>query len=92
MTNFEALQAMSKEQLAEWIDKYIFERSAQMLWFDQHYCSKCEPIICKYEDGGREFPCSYCEIYNRCKFFPEKATAPDSLEIIKLWFDAEVEE
>lgn len=93
MNNFDMLKNLTKDQLSEWLDKYInFDYSPHMTWFNTCYCSNCEPVICKYEDGNREFPCSYCEIYDKCKFFNELNEVPSSKEIIKMWLESESED
>lgn len=47
--------------------------------------------MCKYEDGEREFPCSYCELNGNCKFFPDLDEVPDNKKIIKMWLETEIE-
>ena len=54
---FDKFKSMNIDELAEWLDKYgMFDNSPWMSWFDQKYCKGCEDIMCKYEDGEREFP------------------------------------
>ena len=92
MNNFAKLKLMDIDNLAEWLDQNVaFDGAPYMFWFDQKYCKNCDSIVCKYEDGTREFDCSYCEINDKCRFFPELKKAPDSLEIVKMWLEAEVE-
>lgn len=93
MNNFENFKSMSIDQLAEWLDKYLaFDDAPHMVWFNEKYCNNCESIMCHYEDSEREFPCAHCELNNKCKFFPEMDEVPGSVEIVKLWLEAEVEE
>lgn len=92
MNNWAKLKNMSTEDLAEWLDQYgQFDNSPWITWFDQKYCKNCEDIMCKYENGEREFPCSYCEVYDTCKFFPDLHEVPDNKMIIKMWLEMEVE-
>lgn len=92
MNNWVKLKNMSKEDFAEWLDKYgMFDNSPWMMWFDQQYCKNCEDIMCKYENGKREFPCSFCELNGNCKFFPDLDEVPDNKMIIKMWLESEVE-
>ena len=89
-TKFDIFKSMTLEQFAEWLDKYgQFDGSQWMSWFDKKYCKNCEPIMCHYEDSKNEFPCSYCEINNKCKFFPNIDHAPNNKEIIKMWLESE---
>ena len=92
MNNWAKLKNMSTEDLAEWLDQYgQFDNSPWITWFDQKYCKNCENIMCKYEDGEREFPCSYCEVYDTCKFFPDLDEVPGNKMIIKMWLETEIE-
>lgn len=93
MTQFEILKSMDIETLAEWLDKNgQFDGSPWTIWFDKLYCGNCESIMCHYEDNSREFPCSYCEIYEKCRFFPNMSKTPDNKDIIKMWLETEVVE
>ena len=93
MTNYEYIKSMSIDKFSEWVDKYgQFDSSPWLTWFDQKYCNNCEDIMCKYEDGEREFPCSYCELNGNCKFFPDLYDVPDNKMIIKMWLESKVED
>ena len=92
MNNFEKLKSMSVEELSKWIDTHgQFDNGPWITWFDQKCCKNCEDIKCKYEDGEREFPCSYCELNGNCKFFPDLDEVPDNKMIIKMWLETEIE-
>lgn len=92
MNNFEKLKSMSAEELAEWLDKHgQFDNSPWMLWWDRNYCKNCEDIICKSSDDSRHFPCAYCEIYDKCRYFQDQEDVPDNKEIIKMWLKSEVD-
>lgn len=79
--------------MAEWLDQYgMFDNSPWMIWFDQQYCKNCEDVVCKYENDKKEFSCSYCELNDKCKFFPEYDEAPSNKEIIKMWLESESED
>ena len=93
MNNWTKLKNMSTEDLAEWIDKYgAFDNSPWITWFEQKYCKNCGDIMCKYEDGEREFPCSYCALNGNCKFFPNLDDVRDNKMTIKMWLESEVED
>ncbi len=93
MNNFEKLKSMSVEELAKWLDKHgQFDNSPWITWFDQKYCKNCEDIMCKYEDGEREFPCAYCEIHDTCKFFPNFNYVPGNEDVVKMWLESNVED
>lgn len=82
---------MDIDELSSWIDKYgAFDNSPWINWFDELYCQNCEPIMCCYEDGSKEFPCSWCELNGKCIFFKDLIDVPDSEEIIKMWLESKV--
>ena len=86
MTNFEKFKSMNIEELSEWFDQYgQFDDSPWGNWFNERYCENCESIMCHYEDSKYEFPCSWCELHNKCKFFQELDDVPDNKDIIKMW-------
>ena len=93
ITQFEKFKSMDVEELSEWIDEHgQFDLSPWMEWWNDKYCSRCESIMCHYENSEREFPVAWCELHDdRCKFFPEMDEAPNSKEIIKLWLENEIE-
>ena len=93
MKKFEKFKSMDIDTLTEWLDQNIeFDSSPWMKWFDELYCKNCESIIYHYPDSKYEFPCSWCEINNKRRFFPEMDEAPDNKEIIKMWLESEVKE
>ena len=92
MTRFEEFKNMDIETLAEWIDENgQFDGSPWCEWFDENYCQKCEPVMCRYPDSEYEFPCSWCELEHKCRFFVERDEQPDSKDIVKMWLEGEVE-
>ena len=92
MTHFDELKSKNIDELAEWLNKYKqFDSSPWMKWFNENYCKKCPPIMCKYKDGTKEFPCTFCELEHRCRFFLKFDNVPDNKQIIKLWLESEVE-
>ena len=92
VTNFSLLKRMNVEEFADWLDKNgQFDGSPWMKWWDENYCKRCEPIMCRYPDSKVEFPCSWCELNeSKCKYFPEMEQAPENKDIIKLWLNTEV--
>lgn len=92
MTNYEYIKSMSIDKFSEWIDEHgQFDSSPWMSWFDQKYCKNCPDIMCTYENGTVEFPCSYCELNGKCKFFPDLDETPDNKMIIKMWLESDGE-
>ena len=92
MTNYEYITHMSMDEMAEWLDKYgMFDSSPWMSWFDCRYCKRCPNVMCKSADDSRIFPCSYCEVYDTCRFFQDLDEVPDNKMIIKMWLELEVD-
>lgn len=92
MNNFEKLKSMSVEELAKWLNQNgIIDNSPWLEHFNNKYCNNCESVMCKYEDGEREFPAAYCEIHDTCKFFPDFNYVPMHEDVVKMWLESEVE-
>lgn len=90
-SNFSYIKDMSIDELTDWLDKYgQFDGSPWMDWFNNNYCSKCEPIKCKVDEKdafwpGHTMDCAYCELEKKCKHFPQLDNMPDNKDIIKMW-------
>ena len=92
MTNFKHLQSMSIDELAEWLDENgMWDYSPWSQWFDCTYCKNCEDVKkeCEFNGHYTEMRFAWCEIHNRCKFFPDHDEVPDCNEIIKIWLESE---
>lgn len=92
MNNFEKFKLMNVDELADWIDKHgQFDNSPWMEWFDKTYCKNCESIMSSISKWNNiEVPCSYCELNDKCKFFPDLDYIPDNKDIIEMWLVSEV--
>lgn len=87
MNNFEYIKSLSIDKLAEWFDQHIeLDGTPWATWFDETYCSKCEPEIGTITDTGREIKLAWCEIYYKCRFID---FIPDGKQIVKLWLESE---
>lgn len=95
-TNVDKIKSMTNEELAEWLNKYgNFEESPWTNWFDNNYCSNCEPEIVNYTDSignERDMQCAWCEIFGKCKFFQNMNNIPDNKQMIKMWLENECNE
>ena len=93
MTNFESIKAMSIDQLTEWLAQNAsWEDSPWAEWFDENYCSKCATEYGTMVDTGRKVKFAWCELHEKCKFFPDLEDIPDDKEIIKMWLEVNYEE
>lgn len=101
MTNLDNLKSLSLEGFAEWLDALGYSDIAPWNeWFDYEYCNNCEPIELEHKQAEDELgissfaygikqTCAYCELYKRCKFFPDLEEQPNQVEVIKLWLRKE---
>lgn len=96
MTKFEEIMKSNIKELAELIDKYgQFDNSPWIIWWNETYCSNCESIVCKVknEDAayhvGQTINCSYCELHDKCRYFPDMNEVPSNKEIIEMWLKQE---
>lgn len=100
MKRLDFLKSKPLDEIVNLIDKYgQFDGSPWMKWFNENYCEKCEPIMVKLsEEAKKEFGCGlrdeveccYCELENKCKFFPEMDRDINSKDIIKMWLEQEI--
>ena len=103
MTRFDKFTTSSIDSLAEWINEYgAHDASPWITWFDNKYCSICPYVVIDKKDSleklGFELmwedrtTCSHCEVYKKCRYFPDMKESPSNTEIIKMWLESEVEE
>jgi len=94
-TNFENWKSLDIDQLADWLDANgMWDNSPWSKWFDSTYCQRCESVKATVEDdfGQRECEFAWCELENRCRYFPDHDDVPDCKEIVKMWLESEVED
>lgn len=90
MNNFEYLNSLTIDELAEWLGKYcMFDDAPWTNWFGNLHCKNCEAIEVTLQDTGRKTECSYCELEHKCKYFPELGAEPEMKDIIKIWLTRE---
>jgi hypothetical protein len=92
MTVFESIKSKNIDEIVDWLDEYgDFDGSPWMKYFNENYCGKCETIMCHYENSDKEFPCSWCELFKKCKFFRQMDDIPDNKDIIKMWLESSID-
>jgi hypothetical protein len=101
MTRFEKFQKMNLTELAQELDSLTEQDCAP--WeaeFGKKFCENCESTECEYECasewekvyyGKRTIRLPYCELYDKCRFFPNKNSIPTAAEVIEMWLEEEVE-
>lgn len=84
MTVFEHINSMKIDELVNWLDKngmYYF--SPWETWFDKNHCRKCKAV----ESCGQEY--CWCELHNKCRFYPDMEKTPNRKQTIRLWLESE---
>lgn len=90
MTVFEQIKKMNLDELAVWIrDNWLHDEDLVIDWWDKNYCQKCELEKITFSNVDHEHECSYCEKYDKCRFFDEQDELPDDLQIVKLWLQSQ---
>lgn len=94
MTNFENIKAMNIDETTVWLDKYgKFDNSPWKQWFNEKYCSNCPvehgylPDYTGMETWHVPTEFSYCELHDKCRFFPDMDETPYNKDIIKMWLE-----
>ena len=81
---------MTIEEFSEWFDEYCAHDSDPCInWWNENYCSKCEPEIGHYEDSDREIKFAWCELHDKCRFFSNLTEIPNTVQMTKLWLESE---
>ena len=85
-TNYSTIITKDIDAFAEWLANIgAFEDSPWLKWYDENFCKKCKPVVCKYEDSifDQTFEASECEFEDgKCPFGVYDWTDKD---IIKAW-------
>lgn len=90
MTIFENIKTKNMDEFVEWLySNFDIDSAPWVNWFDNNYCSKCDHITAYIKDYQRDMNFAWCEIYEKCKFFPELDGSPDSKQVIKMWLESE---
>ena len=95
MNNFKNLRSMSIDQLVEFLGTNGHHDAIWWKWFEEAYCEKCESetVYIDEHEGEHiwktECECCYCEVHDKCRFFPDMDDVPDSKETIKMWLESE---
>ena len=99
MTNFHKLKNMTMEELAEFLDEHgMYDDTPWMNWWGKTYCDNCPALKLKSEEAqdklgiipflNETYECAYCEVYDKCKYFPDLEETPSARDIIKMWLEA----
>ena len=101
MTNFELIKCLSLEGLAGWLDSLEYSGDSPWnLWFDNNYCNKCPRATCPSDVSkavlgidsyfGSGVECAYCEMYDKCRYFPDLDATPTQEEVITMWLRRDI--
>lgn len=87
MKRIDRIKLLSTDEFANWLEEnWSHDDDPCLRWFDEKYCSKCEPL----EIDEREY--AYCEVHHKCRFFQELNEMPIGVETMKLWLESEEDE
>ena len=93
MKNIDMIKSKNIDELAEWLDRNCYSEYAPWIqWWNDSYCNKCPSVFGKYADSDREIEFCWCELHDKCKFFPDMEETPDCKQMIKMWLESEIEE
>ena len=88
MNNFEYINNLSKDELAEWLLKNgVIDNAPWDNWFLHKYCENCESVDLA-EITGHFTEEAFCEHNKGCRFFDHQLSP---LEVIKLWLNSLIE-
>lgn len=89
MKVFDSIKNKNIDEFVEWLCEHCnFDYAPWWKWWDENYCSKCEPVVFS-DDEGDEKEFAHCEHYGNCRFFEEMKEVPDHKQIIKMWLESE---
>ena len=93
MKVIDQLKSKNIDEFSEWLDEHFTsEYTPWEQWFNKNYCNKCPSEIGKCELYENEMEFAWCELHDKCKFFPDMDSTPDSKQVIKMWLESETEE
>ena len=83
MKKVDEIKSKSFNDFAEWLNDNGNDDSPWINWFDKTYCKHCDCVSV----NGKDY--AWCEVYNKCRFFPEMEEVPDCLQMTKMWLNTE---
>lgn len=92
MTNYEKFQSMDFEEMARWFEEGNFDcdDTPWIIYFNDKYCKKCDVVKTKDKRFGEEIIYTYCELYDKCRYFKDEDGCPSDNLMIRLWLNGEV--
>ena len=91
MTVFNEVKSKNIDEFVDWLDEVgMYDGSPWIKFWDDNYCSKCEPEVVEDPDTGGEFCNMYCELHDKCNYFKDMDDIPSIKQIIKMWLESEV--
>ena len=90
MNVFEKIKSMNIDEFTEWFyENCIDVPDPSLEWWNDTYCSKCEPEDDPLESSWHKF--AWCELHDnsKCKYFQDLDDIPDYKQIVRLWLESE---
>jgi hypothetical protein len=102
MTRYEAFKSLPIDELAKLLSDMISGDAPWNDWFTNKHCDGCETIVIPAENVkevlGFEpmniketYECAYCEVHDKCKFFPDLDSIPSDEAVCKMWLEIKVD-
>lgn len=93
MNNYNKFRSMTIEEMAQWFEKNFdcYDTTPWINTFNEKYCKNCEIVKGKCKDyHGNERIFTYCELFDKCRYFEDEDGCPSNKLMIKLWLNGEV--
>lgn len=85
MTVFEKIKSKNIDEFARWYEENcLHDTDPCIKHWDRTYCKNCETIF----ENDLEY--AYCEVHDKCRFFPELSSTPSNRQMIKIWLESEI--
>lgn len=92
MNNYDKFRSMTIEEMAQWFEKnFDCDDTPWINSFNEKYCKNCELVKGKCKDYHcNEMIFTYCELFDKCRYFEDEEGCPSDKLMIKLWLNGEV--
>lgn len=92
MNNYDKFRSMTIEEMTQWFEEnFDCDDSPWIKAFDDKYCKNCEVVKGKCKDYYcDEMIFTYCELFDKCRYFEDEDSCPSDKLMIKLWLNGEV--
>lgn len=91
MTIFEKINSMNIDEMASWLSCLsYYDDTLWLSWWEDTFCKDCYAEMVQIEEG-KWIPCTWCELNDKCRCFPEIDDIPSDEDVIRMWLESEYE-